>query len=147
PPKSTGRERFGGLFLAQHARAFTGLSTEDGAATLTALTAEALARGIKATAPLGARVLVSGGGARNAALMKFLRERLPMHTVEPTDTLNLPAEAKEAVAFALLGYETLRGLPANLPRVTGAKERTVLGSIVPYELAALLEKLRVECAG
>jgi len=145
-PKSTGRERFGSQFLTQHAAALSSLRLEDGAATLTALTAEALARAIKATAPLGARVLVSGGGARNVSLMKALRERLPAHVIELTDVLNLQAEAKEAVAFALLGYETLRGVPANLPRVTGAKQPAVLGSIVPYELGELLEKLRAECA-
>ncbi len=146
PPKSTGRERFGAPFLAQHRAALSELTLEDAAATLTALTAEALARDVKAIAPLGARVLVGGGGAHNASLMTALQERLPSYVVESTDALNLPPEAKEAVAFALLGYETLRGVPSNLPRVTGAAEPTVLGSIVPYELAELLQKVRAESA-
>ena len=146
PPKSTGRERFGAPFLAQHAGVLMQISLEDGAATLTALTTEALARAIKAVSPLGARVFVAGGGARNVALLRALRERLPAHTIETTEALNLPAEAKEAVAFALLGYETLRGIPANLPQVTGSKRTVVLGSIAPYELAVLLERVRLECA-
>jgi len=144
PPKSTGRERFGAPFLAAHDAALRRLSLEDGAATLAALTAHVLARDVKAVAPLGARIFVGGGGARNTALMSALRERLPSYDVETSDALNLPAEAKEAVAFALLGYATLRGMPANLPRVTGSKRPTVLGSIVPHELRALLAKMQDE---
>lgn len=146
PPKSTGRERFGAAFLAGHAATLNGLNVEDGAATLTALTVESLARAIKAVAPLGARVIVSGGGARNACLMRLLAERLSGYSVEPSDDMNLPAEAKEAIAFALLGYETLRGGAANLPRVTGAARKTVLGSIVPFDLPGLMQRLREECA-
>jgi len=146
PPKSTGRERFGGEFLATHAAALADLNLEDGAATLTALTAESLARAVKTVAPLGARVFVSGGGARNLCLMRLLAERLAGYPVESSDEMNLPAEAKEAVAFALLGYETLRGNAANLPHVTGAARKTVLGSIAPYDLAPLLNRLREECA-
>jgi anhydro-N-acetylmuramic acid kinase len=147
PPKSTGRERFGASFLAKHEPQLENLSLEDGAATLTALTAESLAKAIKMVAPLGARVLVGGGGASNNALMLALAERLGGYAVEPTDAMNLPAEAKEAVCFAILGYETLRGVAANLPRVTGAAHATVLGSIVPFELGALLGRLRDEVAG
>ncbi|MBV9277191.1 MAG: anhydro-N-acetylmuramic acid kinase [Candidatus Eremiobacteraeota bacterium] len=147
PPKSAGREQFGAPFLAAHAAALERLSLEDGAATLAALTAEVLARDIKAVAPLGAHVFVGGGGTRNNALMTALRERLSSYDVDTTEALNLPAEARECVAFALLGYATLLGKPANLPRVTGAQRPAVLGSIVPYEIATLLEKMHAESAG
>jgi len=143
PPKSTGRERFGSQFLRNDA--FDALSVEDGAATLTALTAASLARAIDDVAPPGTRVLVSGGGARNRAILRALQERLDGSRVETTDTMNLSADAKEAVAFAVFGYETLRGRPANLPRVTGASSPTVLGSIAPYRLAELLARVQAAC--
>lgn len=145
PPKSTGRERFGEQFLQQHASSMNGLSLEDGAATLTALTARTLAGAIDANAPQDARVLVSGGGAHNRTLMAALQERLPGRRVERSDVMNFHADAKEAIAFALLGYETLRGRAANVPRATGAHHPVPLGSIAPYDLHSLLAKVESEC--
>jgi anhydro-N-acetylmuramic acid kinase len=145
PPKSTGRERFGAQFLRAHAERLSALSLEDGAATLTALTARTLAAAIQSSAPEGARVLVSGGGAHNLALMTALQERLPRSRVERSDVMNFHGDAKEAIAFALLGYETLRGRPANVPSATGASRPVPLGSIAPYNLSALLAKMEAEC--
>jgi anhydro-N-acetylmuramic acid kinase len=145
PPKSTGRERFGAQFLAANSARLNGLSLEDGAATLTELTAQTLADAIASAAPAGARVLVSGGGAHNRALMAALQERLPRSRVERSDVMNLHGDAKEAVAFAVLGYETLRGRAANVPRATGARRAVTLGAVAPYELQALLAKMEVEC--
>jgi anhydro-N-acetylmuramic acid kinase len=144
PPKTTGRERFGAQFLAAHARALDALSLEDGAATLTALTAATLADAIRTHAPPGARVLISGGGARNAAILRGLAERLTGFVVEPS-TAMLDPDAKEAIAFAILGYETLRERAANVPRVTGAARAVPLGAIAPHNLRALLETLEAEC--
>jgi anhydro-N-acetylmuramic acid kinase len=145
PPKSTGRERFGTQFLRAHGERLSRLSLEDGAATLTALTARTLADAIRSNAPEGARVLVSGGGAHNLALMTALQERLPRSRVERSDVMNFHGDAKEAIAFALLGYETLRGRPANVPSATGASRPVPLGSIAPYNLSALLAKMEAEC--
>jgi len=145
PPKSTGRERFGAQFLRKHADHLDALSLEDGVATLTALSAAALADAVKSTAPPRARVLVSGGGAENPAILRELQERLPQHRVERSDSMNLPADSKEAVAFAILGYETLRARAANVARVTGAKGPVVLGAIAPHDLFELIEKVRLEC--
>lgn len=145
-PKSTGRERFGAQFLDKHAE-LEELSLEDGVATLTALTAAALAQAVIAAGVPRARILVSGGGADNPAIMRELRQRLPEHRVERSDTMNLPADSKEAVAFAILGYETLRGRAANVPRSTGAGAQVVLGAIAPHDLTDLLEKMQVECRG
>jgi anhydro-N-acetylmuramic acid kinase len=145
PPKSTGRERFGAQFLTAHDGMLADLSLEDGAATLTALTATTLADALESLAKPGARVLVSGGGAQNAALMGALQERLPGFRVERSEAMNVHGDAKEAIAFALLGYETLRGRAANVPRVTGAKHPAVLGAIAPVNLNALLAKMENEC--
>lgn len=145
PPKTTGRERFGAQFLAEHARRIDGLSLEDGAATLAALTAESLAAAVRSLAPAGARVLISGGGAHNKAILRGLQERLAGFAVERSDAMNLHADAKEAIAFAILGYETLRGRAANVPRVTGAAHPSLLGAIAPHNLQRLLEKMEAEC--
>lgn len=141
-PKSTGRERFGAQFLEAHAAALDVLGLEDGAATLSALTAQTVADAVRSVAGSACRILVSGGGARNPAIMSELTKRLPGYRVETTDAMALPVDAKEAIAFALLGFQTLRGRPSNLPRVTGARAPSVLGAIAPYELDALLEKVR-----
>ncbi len=145
PPKSTGRERFGAQFLRRHGDRLDALSLEDGAATLTALTAAALATAVKSVAAPRARVLVSGGGADNPAILCELRQRLQGYRVERSDAMNFPADSKEAVAFAILGYETLRARAANVARATGAKGPVVLGAIAPHNLLALLEKVRLEC--
>jgi anhydro-N-acetylmuramic acid kinase len=147
PPKTTGRERFGAQFLDEHEAQLDSLSLEDGAATLSALTAAALASAISSSAAREARVVVSGGGAKNPAILCELRQRLPDRRVESSDAMNLRADAKEAVAFAILGYETLRGRAANVPRSTGAVGPAVLGAIAPHDLNALLEKVRTECRG
>lgn len=145
PPKSTGRERFGAQFLQARGGRLSGLTLEDGAATLAALTAQTLADAIDSVAPPGARVLVSGGGAHNAFLISQLQERLPRMRVERSDVMNVHGDAKEAMAFALLGYETLRGRAANVPRATGAARPVPLGAIAPYDVHSLLAKVEAEC--
>jgi anhydro-N-acetylmuramic acid kinase len=75
-------------------------------------------------------VLVSGGGAHNRALMAALREALAPAAVRGLDEVGLDADAKEAVAFAVLANETLFGHPGNLPAVTGAPGARILGKIV-----------------
>ncbi|MBV9270126.1 MAG: anhydro-N-acetylmuramic acid kinase [Candidatus Eremiobacteraeota bacterium] len=145
PPKSTGRERFGAQFLAQHRALLDDLSLEDGAATLTALTAESIAREAKRSLSRVRRVIVSGGGTHNRALMTMLKERLLPAVVENSSTMNMDPDAKEAMAFAVLGYETLRERPANIPRVTGASRPVMLGAIAPVNLRELLQKVDLEC--
>jgi anhydro-N-acetylmuramic acid kinase len=103
---------------------------------------------LAAYGPPGARVIASGGGTRNPALMRALAERLAANgsTLAPSSAYGVDPDAKEALAFAVLGYETLRGRPANVPRATGASRPAVLGAIAPYDLEALLAKMRAECA-
>ena len=144
PPKTTGRERFGAQFLARYGDRLARLSLEDGAATLAELTALTIASAIEAAGMTSARTIVSGGGARNTWLLRRLAERLPRARVEPSDSMGVPADAKEAMFFALLGYETLRGRAANLPRATGAAHAAPLGAIAPFELEKLLREIETE---
>jgi anhydro-N-acetylmuramic acid kinase len=131
PPKSTGRERYG---LAEAEALVAGWSGPDGdlLATLAAFSAEAVAaacRDFLGGAPQ--RVLVGGGGIRNRALIDALRAALGDVAVEPTDAAGVPSAAAEAMAFSLLGRNTLLGIPNHLPRTTGARGARVLGEIVP----------------
>ncbi len=132
PPKSTGREEFGAGFLetllARHP-----LGRADWLATLSAFTARAIASGLRGFVLSAAAVdelWVSGGGARNGHLMGLLEKELPELRVGCLDELGIPADAKEAVAFAVLANETLMGHCGNLPAATGAQRGVVLGKII-----------------
>ena len=145
-PKSTGRERFGEAFVHRFRSALRELTIEDGLATLLALSVESVARALERYGFEDARILCSGGGAKNSRLLQALRERLSRARVEPSDMVGVPAESKEAVAFAVLGFETLRERSANLPSVTGARRRGVLGAVAPHGLSKLLAKIAKEDA-
>ncbi|HEY1868545.1 MAG TPA: anhydro-N-acetylmuramic acid kinase [Candidatus Cybelea sp.] len=146
PPKTTGRERFGAQFLARHAGELARLSSEDGAATLTELTAASIAQSVARAGFSRAHVFVSGGGSHNRTLLARLAARLDGARVETSDAMGIPVDAKEAIAFAVLGYETLRGRAGNVPAATGAAHATVLGAIAPFDLPALLAAIAAECA-
>lgn len=145
PPKSTGREQFGAQFLSMHRGVLEKLSIEDGCATLTELSAASVSGAIDGLGMSEGRVLCSGGGARNLALLRRLAARLPRARVEPTDAVGINGDAKEAIAFAVLGYETLRGRAANVPRVTGASRAAPLGAIAPFALRRVIEEMESEC--
>ena len=130
-PKSTGREDFGGVFAQRMAAIVHGHggTHEDALATATMLTARTIADALRReTRALPSRVLVAGGGTRNPTLMRMLKDSLApeIKTVETTDAHGVPADLREAVAFAILGAYRLRGLPNTLPRTTGAS-RSVSG--------------------
>jgi anhydro-N-acetylmuramic acid kinase len=133
PPKSAGREQFGESFVKKHFLTHRRMRFEDAVRTATELTArtivDALERFVLARVKTH-RLIVSGGGARNEFLMKRLHELLPSLKVVTSDRYGLPVDAKEAIAFAVLADRTMRGLPGNLPRVTGARRQLVLGKIV-----------------
>jgi anhydro-N-acetylmuramic acid kinase len=135
PPKSTGRERFG-LDFAERLIASVrqaGGSDNDAVATATALTVEAVARAIERWTPAGSEseLVISGGGARNPALVALLAARVRPRPVLPFERLFFDGEAKEALAFAFLGMLTVSGKPGNLPAATGARGPRVLGRITP----------------
>jgi anhydro-N-acetylmuramic acid kinase len=138
PPKSAGREQFGREYAAEFLAACRKLSRkpQDAVATATALTAasirEAVARWVRpvtGNAPLDC--IVSGGGARNVALLGWLRDGLaPLGcTVSTSDDSGIPAEAKESVAFALLAWQTWHQRAGNVPSATGAARPVILGSV------------------
>jgi anhydro-N-acetylmuramic acid kinase len=138
PPKSTGRELFGRPFVAALIERRVPASREDWAvliATLTAFTARSIADAVvRWVLPRGVdEVVVTGGGARNPALMGMLREWLPVPVLDG-DVLGLDPEAKEAVAFAALAWAHVRGIPANESTATGAEGARVLGSFTPGDV-------------
>ena len=127
-PKSTGREEFGTPFAQ---RLLTdvkdeGGSLDDAIATATALTVESIARALDGGP--WRELIIAGGGARNATLVERVRERTKLR-VRFTDEFGIPAEAREAVAFAILGAYRLRGEPNTLPRCTGASRAVSAGAI------------------
>ena len=136
PPKSTGRELFDPVFIATFAERCRvdrpGASPGDIVATAVALTAASIADAFRRFVPEPVRELVvSGGGAENPALVDAITTALPAVTVRRFDELFFDGEAKEAVAFALLGYLHLQREPGNLPSVTGARGPRVLGQLTP----------------
>jgi len=98
-------------------------------ATLTAHAAEVAAAECRRHGV--AEVIASGGGTDNPVLMGALAERVAPARLRPIDALGLPSAAKEAYAFAVLGFLTWHGLPGNVPSCTGARHPAVLGSITP----------------
>lgn len=130
PPKSTGRELFGVQRCDVYLKEMAGLPKEDILATLTAFTARSTAEAYKNFLPaLPDEVLLCGGGARNPAIAAMLQKELPTSRIGRTEDAGLPGDSKEAVAFAVLGYETMNRRPGNLPAATGAKGPVILGSI------------------
>ena len=130
PPKSTGRELFGVQRCDVYLKEMAGLPKEDILATLTAFTARSTAEAYKNFLPaLPDEVLLCGGGARNPAIAAMLQKELPASRIGRTEDAGLPGDSKEAVAFAVLGYETMNRRPGNLPAATGAAGPVILGSI------------------
>ena len=140
PPKTAGREQFGREFVADFFRRCGHNDKHDVIATATALTAQSIGAAIRkfvlplagSSARHGFRELIaSGGGTKNLALMRMLSDDLA-HVgiaVRASDELGLPSQAKEAVAFALLAYQTWHRQPSNVPSATGAKRPALLGKI------------------
>ncbi len=135
PPRATGREEFGSGFVAALARraADLGLSTAATLATATAFTARSIAESyrehLRPHGPVN-EVVLSGGGAHNPTLVAMLARELGADVrVMKSDAVGLPVDFKEAIAFAVLASEAVRGRPANLPAVTGADGPRILGSL------------------
>jgi anhydro-N-acetylmuramic acid kinase len=130
PPKSTGREHFGADFAGRLHRRVAGA---DGVRTAVTLTVESIADFIERHLPAAPEVVVSGGGTHHPLLTRELTARLARHSIvlRRFDELFFTGDAKEAVAFAMLGWLTIHGQPGNLPAVTGAAGMRVLGSVTP----------------
>lgn len=138
PPKTAGREEFGREFVREFLKECGRARKQDIVATATALTARSIADAVRrfVLPKSGSRkafreMILSGGGAENATLVAMLTEYLaPLGVaVRFSDEFGLPSEAKEAVAFAVLAYETWHRRPSNMPAATGARRRAILGKI------------------
>ena len=124
PPKSLDRNAFAFANIG-----LPGYSVADGAATLSALTVEAVARVLPHLPERPRAWIVGGGGARNRTLMKMLAEKLKPATVETADQAGFSADALEAQAFAFLAVRSMRGLPITFPTTSGAP-RPMQGGVV-----------------
>ena len=141
PPKSAGREEFGEPYARAVLQKMRSHKQEDVVATITALTVRSVADAVRRFAPemsspiRGSRprgdVIASGGGTKNATMMRMLGEELTAmgYRLSTSDEYGVPSQAKEAIAFAVLAYESYHGRPANLPSATGATRPVVLGKL------------------
>lgn len=136
PPKSTGPELFSPSYvddlIRQCREARPGCTDEDIIATAVELTARSIAESYRRfiAEPI-AETILSGGGAKNPTLVKAIAAALAPLPVRLFDDVFFDGEAKEAVAFALLGYLHLRGRPGNVPSATGARGPRILGKLTP----------------
>jgi anhydro-N-acetylmuramic acid kinase len=129
PPKSTGTEYFSLDWLQQQLP--DGIAPQDVQATLAGLTARSIADAIRLSQPDAERLLVCGGGVHNQRLSLLLDIELPGIAIESTAAHGMQPDWIEAMAFAWLAHQTLRGRPGNLPAATGAQGPRVLGGIYP----------------
>jgi anhydro-N-acetylmuramic acid kinase len=134
-PKTTGKELFHWPYLRTALAACGPVPVEDVLATVTRLTARTVADALR---PFGTtEVISSGGGTRNPVLMQWLAEEMARYkdagptVLRTSDELGLPSCAKEAYAFAVLGWLTSHSLPGTIPTCTGARHSNILGSITP----------------
>jgi anhydro-N-acetylmuramic acid kinase len=135
PPKSTGREKYTKQFAAElwQEGKRRGLSFHDIVATVTEWTACSIAQSLHdfvLPTTAVAEMIVSGGGSYNPVLMSSLAKRLTGVKVAQIDDYGMPSDAKEAIAFAILGNECVHGVFSNVPTATGAGKPVVLGKLI-----------------
>jgi anhydro-N-acetylmuramic acid kinase len=129
PPKTTGRELFGAQLIDS---LIDRLAPADLVATLTAFTAHSIADQYRRFLPARPdEVVLGGGGSRNPVLVGWLTQLLDPARLRPHEEFGLPSLGREAISFALLGYETLHGRPNTIPSCTGASHAVPLGKLVP----------------
>jgi len=131
PPKSAGREEFGQQFVDQvMARSEAlGVAGQDLVATVTEFTAEAIALNCRTHFQRIDELIAGGGGAYNRTLMGMLQSKLGGAKVSTTEDYGVPIDAKEAMGFAFLGYQTLHRRPNNVPKATGARHPVIMGKV------------------
>ncbi len=136
PPKSTGREDFGIQFSSDLYEEFVrdNVDVLDAITTVTAFTARSISDSYREYIQPSykiSEVIMSGGGVHNPVLFQFLKEYLENINIRKVEEFGIPSDTKEALAFAILANETICGNPGNVPSTTGARERVVLGKIIP----------------
>lgn len=131
-PRSTGREYFSYQWIEQQlTKHQEKIAHKDVLATLLELTCLSISNEINRLSPHVNEVLVCGGGVQNKRLMQQLQHYMPEINVASTEKYGLHPDWVEASAFAWLGHQTLNGLTSNLPSVTGAHKKVILGAIWP----------------
>jgi anhydro-N-acetylmuramic acid kinase len=128
-PKSVGREQYGVEFVER--LKLGGLPLCDLIATATVLTAATIALSIRRSSVQPKEIIASGGGVHNPQIMGHLAALLPEAAIATSTDYGVDADAKEAIAFAVLAYQTWRGRPSNVTGATGARRDVILGSITP----------------
>ena len=138
PPKSTGREQYSAKNMEKLAQElnFSRYATADILTTITEFTAYAICYNYQKYIKDFDEVIVSGGGSHNNYIMKRMREILNCEVFCQED-IGFNSDAKEAIAFVVLGYLTLQGKPGNVCSATGAKKPVILGSITPSQKSHL----------
>jgi len=132
PPKTTGREKYGLAYAQEIVRQWGDRAgPADLVATATMLTVRTIVRAYRAFLGGIDEVIIGGGGARNATLVRWLTEALAPVPVRSSAEVGVDPDFKEAIAFAVLGAETAWGRPGNLPSATGAHRRVILGDLTP----------------
>lgn len=134
PPKTTGREEFGEQFVNQILAKYNDHETKDIIRTFTEFTAYSIVENYKKfilnVVKLD-KIIVGGGGAHNKFLLECIKKGIPHIPIFTQDELGYSSDAKEAIAFVVMGNETINGETSNVPSATGAKHMVILGNITP----------------
>jgi anhydro-N-acetylmuramic acid kinase len=133
PPKSTGREEYGEIFLLELYEKYKSINKNDWLHTITKFTAYGIRKNYEKFVKEETRIdelIISGGGAKNKFLYEILSSEFGESVeVKVIDDIGISSDAKEAICFAILANETISGNPTNIPRTTGASRPTILGKI------------------
>lgn len=132
PPKTTGREVFGETYVDNLLKKFSHIDKHSIVSTVTMFTAKTIAENYKEFIIPKVKldlIVIGGGGAHNNTLIEYLKSMLPSIEILTQDEFGYSSDAKEAIAFVVLGNETLNKSFSNVPSATGAKEKVILGNI------------------
>jgi anhydro-N-acetylmuramic acid kinase len=132
-PRTAGREEFGREYVSDFLKQCEQADKHDVLATATALTARSIGQAVRTLSKKDKYhdLFVSGGGTHNLTLMEMIRHELEELNINvlPTDAAGVPSQAKEAIAFAVLAYQTWHREPSNIPGATGANREVILGKV------------------
>ncbi|MFV0551638.1 MAG: anhydro-N-acetylmuramic acid kinase [Anaerorhabdus sp.] len=143
PPKTTGREDFGEQFVEEILNKYPNEKPEDIVHTFTQFTASSISYNyIQHFEQLPDEILLGGGGAYNKTLITMLKEALPTVEIKTQEDIGMSSEAKEAIAFVILGNETMHHRPSNECGATGAKTQVILGTITENPFRWLKEEAK-----
>lgn len=128
PPKTTGREEFGVQFVQEYLEKRE-MAPDDWLATATKFTAKAIAKSVEEFVTEETDLILGGGGSYNPTLVQMIKDELPEVSVMQQEDLGYSSDAKEAIAMAILGNQTLHQQPSNVPSATGAEKAVILGNV------------------